>query len=210
VDKSTENRYEKAVIKGGNQPVVGEQFTAQHDTWVALDQSGLVSGTDIVRDPDTGERFKLGTDYELDRSGGRIKTLSSGSMTDGSVYETDYEHKPQASYTAADAGENPKTVVRTRPELASDRACEQAALYLIQRVQEPQWSAEVTIPQADGNLSLVDDIAWANLPTNGERMEVRDLEQSPEQTILHLGNWESPRAVLDDFAARISATEQRS
>jgi hypothetical protein len=210
VEKSTEQRYEKAVIKGGNQPVQGEEFAAQHDTWVALDQSELVSGREIVRDPDTGKRFKLGTDYELDRSEGRIKALSGGSMSDATVYEIDYEFKPTGSYTAADAGSNPDTVVRTRPELASNRACEQAALYLIQRVQKPQWSAEVTVPQMAAGISLVDDITWANLPTRGERMEVQDIEQSPQQTVLHLGNWEGPGQVLDDFASRISANSERS
>ena len=209
VDKSTEYRYKKAIIKGGNQPVVGEQFTTQHDSWVALDQSELVSGSDIVRDPDSGATYELGIDYELDRTQGRIKVLSGGGMADGSVSEIDYEYKPVGSYTAPDAGSDPKTIVRTRPGLASNRACDQAALYLIQRVQEPRWSAEVTVPHIAG-MSLVDAVAWTGLPTRGERVEIQDIQQAPGQTVLHLGNWESPGAVLDDFAQRISENATRA
>ncbi|WP_238398179.1 hypothetical protein [Halorussus salinus] len=208
VTKSTSNRYEKAVIKGGNQPVRGEEWTAQAGEWVGLAESELVAGTQIVRDPATGSSgFEQGADYALDRTQGRIKALSGGSLADGAAYEIDYEFKPVGEYTAADAGESPRTVVRTRPELASVRACQQAALYLIQRVQEPQWSARVVVPHV-ADISLVDALSWAELPAD-KRLEVQEIEQTPRETVLHLGNWESPGRVLDDFAQRISANSSR-
>ncbi len=209
VGKNVEASYEKAVIKGAAQPVRGEQFTSNHDSWVDLNQANLVPATNIVRDPSTGTVYSLGSDYELDRSQGRIKVLSSGSMSDATTYEVDYEYKTQGSYTASGAGSDPDTIVRTISSLASNRACEQAALYLIQRVQEPLWEATVTLPKNDAGRSLVDDLALEDLPTQGERMEVQQIEQTPERVVLQLGSRQSVGEVINDIQSRISSVSDR-
>ncbi len=209
VDKNVEASYEKAVIKGAAQPVRGEQFTSNHDSWVDLNQANLVPATNIVRDPSTGTVYSLGSDYDLDRSQGRIKVLSSGSMSDATTYEVDYEYKTQGSYTASGAGSDPDTIVRTISNLASNRACEQAALYLIQRVQEPLWKATVTLPKDDAGRSLVDDLALEDLPTQSERMEVQQIEQTPERVVLQLGSRQSVGEVINDIQSRISSVSDR-
>jgi hypothetical protein len=209
VTKDVESKYLKAVVKGAAQPVRSEPFTATHGVWVDLEQSNLVSTTEIVRDPSSGTVFSLGTDYELDRTDGRIKTLSGGSMTDGGGYEIDYQYKVDGSYTADTAGSSPPTVIRTVPSLASNRACQHAALYLVQRVQEPRWSATVTIPRDEAGRSLVDDLALEDLPTKGERMVVREIEQTPEQVVLRLGSRQSVGEVISDIQNRVSSVSDR-
>ncbi len=88
-------------------------------------------------------------------------------MSDGVVYEIDYEYKPTGSYTAADAGADPDTIVRTVSSLTTNRTCDQAALYVIQRIQDPQWEEEVTMPKIDAGLSLVHHLSLEGLPAQG-------------------------------------------
>jgi hypothetical protein len=208
LSKSTASQYSKAVIKGSSQPVRGERVTAQYDEWVALDHGRVLSGSDTVRDPDSGESFEDGVDYDLDRSEGRIKVLSGGAMTDDTVCTVDYRYEPQGEYVADDAGSDPETIVRKVPSITSNRGCEQAALYLVRTVKEPLWEAEVTVPTADAGRSLVDDLLLEDLPTQ-ERMEVREVQQTPQEVVLRLGSRQSVGEVINDIQSRISSVSDR-
>lgn len=208
VRKRNQPTYEKAVIKGSAQPVRGESFTANHGTAVTLDNAHLIPSSDIVRNPSDGTVYALGTDYQLDRQSGTITALSGGSMSDGSVFEIDYQYKVQGSYTAEGASD-PRTVVRTIPSLAVDTACTNAALYLIQQVQEPIWEATVTIPRLDAGWSLVDDLALEGLPVEGERLTIQTLEQTPREVVLQLGSRRSVGEVISDLESRLSSVSDR-
>lgn len=209
VSKNLEHSYEKAIIKGASRPIRGEQFTSTHDTWVGLNNANLVPSTNIVRDPSTGATFELGSDYELDRTDGRIKVLSGGAMDDATTYEIDYQFKTEGSYTSSDAGSDPDTVVRTISSITSNRGCDQAALYLIQKVQDPLWKATVTVPKAEAGRSLVDDLLLSDLPTYGNRMELRDIEQTPEEVVLHLGSRQSVSDYVADISTRVGRVADR-
>jgi hypothetical protein len=208
VSKNVENTYEKAIIKGAAQPIRGEQFTSNYDSWVALNQARLIPATEIVRDPSSGETYELGSDYELDRTDGRIKVLSSGAMSDATTYEIDYSYKTQGSYTASDAGSDPDTIVRTISAITSNRGCDQAALYLIQRIQDPQWDATVTVPTTDPGISLVDKLGIDELPTNGNRVVFRDIEQTAKQVVFR-ARGQRVSEVVSDISTRVSNVADR-
>jgi hypothetical protein len=67
----------------------------------------------------------------------------------------------------------------------------------------------VTIPTADAGLSLVDELDLPGLPTQGERLVVRGLDQSPEEVQLRLGNRQSAGEVINDIQSRISSVSDR-
>ncbi|WP_135806631.1 hypothetical protein [Halorussus marinus] len=209
VEKTTERRYDRAIIKGANQPVRGERFTAVEGSWVDLNQSSLVSATETVRDPSSGETFELNRDFDLDRQEGRIRVRPGGAMADGSVYEIDYEFKTRGSYTAEDADDDPDEMVRTISSITSNRGCEQAALYLIRNIKDPLWEAEVTVSTADAGRSLVDDLALEGLPTRGERMEIQEIQQTPQEVVLRLGSRQSVGEVVNDIQSWISTVSER-
>ncbi|WP_435175664.1 fibronectin type III domain-containing protein [Halorussus sp. AFM4] len=209
VQKSVEKSYEKSVIKGSAQPVRGESFSVSSTgTWKSLDHGNLVPATDRVYDPSTGEVFTIGDDYDVDRSEGQIKILSSGSMSTGTTYEIDYQYKTEGSYTLESATD-PDTIVRTIPNLASNQACSRAALYLIQRIQDPLWEASVTVPKMEAGRSLVDDLLLEGLPTQSERLEIREIEQTPQEVVLRLGSRQSVAEVINDIQSRVSVVSDR-
>ncbi|NEU57097.1 fibronectin type III domain-containing protein [Halorussus sp. MSC15.2] len=213
VTKKSGSQYDKAVIKGAAQPVQSEEFSApSFDTWVNLAKSGFVPGTDIVRNPSTGTVYTVQEDYKLDRQNGQIKLVSGsngGSTSTDTTYEIDYKFKTEGSYTASSAGSDPNTVVRTVSGLTTNQACKNAALYLVQRVQEPLWEATVTVPKTEASRSLVDDLLLEDLPTQGERMEVQEIEQTPKQVMLKLGSRQSLGETINDLQSRLSSVSDR-
>jgi len=56
---------------------------------------------------------------------------------------------------------------------------------------------------------LVDDLALEDLPTQGERMEVQQIEQTPERVVLQLGSRQSVGEVINDIQSRISSVSDR-
>lgn len=65
----------------------GESFTANHDNWVYLNNSPIQYNSEYIAG------YERGIDYEMDYKEGRIKTLSTGSMTDAQGYSIDYSYK---------------------------------------------------------------------------------------------------------------------
>jgi len=66
-----------------------ENLTAALDVWVSLDNESI---TDVVvKDVTDVTTYVLDTDYELDASGGRIKALSTGSISDEDVLHVTYK-----------------------------------------------------------------------------------------------------------------------
>ena len=65
----------------------GESFTSNHDSWVELNNSPIQYNSEYIAGYERGE------DYEVDYTGGRIKTLSTGAMSDAQGYSIDYSYK---------------------------------------------------------------------------------------------------------------------
>lgn len=73
--------------------VTDEVVTGDHDTWVALNQKRIRPGSGVVLTNSGGTTtYTYGTDYIIDHVEGRIKTLSTGSTTDGQSLKLDYTY----------------------------------------------------------------------------------------------------------------------
>lgn len=209
VDKSTASQETKVVIKGASTPVDGEQFTADHGAGQGLTTQTILTGSEAVRDPDTGDQFERGDDYQMSYdSPGSITTLSSGSMVDGDTYEVSYQQQPEGEF-AADAHDGGPPLVRTIPSATSNRECRQAAVYLTDRLEDPLITASVTLSRLDAGVSLVDDVAIDALPDALDRAEVQSVTQTPQTATLQLGNRAPLEELLNDYGTRLGAAEKR-
>jgi len=209
ISKSTRSpeMIERAVIKGGRQRRRGESFTSSHDSAVALAQDDLIEGAEAVYDPGSGAQFDRGTDYEMDYLNGSITVLSTGAMADATTYSIDYDYKPQASYTQPSTSD-PKTVVRHLPAVQSEQTARQVAYITVQKFGEPVYTATFTIPDAAG-WSVIDEIDPSRIPTAGTRLQTRNIETTPEATIVQSATEESLSSFLQRVSQRLSATETK-
>jgi len=211
VDKSTENQATKVVIKGSSTPVSGAQLTADHGVSQELTTQTILTGSEAVRDPDTGTQYERGTDYAMDYGApASITTLASGSLVDGDVYEISYQKQPEGEYAVPsyDASVD-EPLVRTIPAATSNRECQQAAIYLANELKDPLFSASVTVSRLDAGLSLVDDVDLADLPDRVARMEVQNVTQGPQNVTLQLGSRSPLQELLSRYGSRLGAAEKR-
>lgn len=204
---TTEGTYQKAVIKGGAQQVREESFTANHGTAEPLNQANLQPGKEVVYDPTDGTEFVATEDYEIDVSAGNITTLADGSMMDGSEHAITYWWQPEQSFTAEGATD-PKVLVRTIPPLTTTRGCGQAALRLVQTLQDPLQSGTATVPTDEAEWSVVEELTLDALPVAG--MQINEVRSRPEATELVLGSRESPQEALASIRTSIQQLEDRS
>ena len=65
--------------------------SSEYDTWVQLENSGIVPYTEKVTNTTDETPYVSGVDYEMDYVNGRIKVLSTGSMQNNTLYHIDYE-----------------------------------------------------------------------------------------------------------------------
>lgn len=206
-ERTTEGTHQKAIVKGGAQRVREESFTADHGTAVALDHQNLVVGKEVVYDASTGKQFSPTQDYQMDVQSGTITTLAKGAMTDGGTYAIDYQWRPQASHTASGVS-SPRELVRDIPSLTTSRGCGQAALRLVESLSEPLESGTVTVPTAEADWSVVDQLTLDVLPTAG--MQINDVLSTPGETTLRLGSRESVQEAVASIRSSIGQLQQRS
>jgi hypothetical protein len=80
-----------------------ELVTAYHDTWVPLAHRNVdntLANVPIVTDHATGAvTYVEGTHYEIDYESGRIKALSTGTITNGEALDVDYEWLKSDGYS---------------------------------------------------------------------------------------------------------------
>ena len=65
--------------------------SSEYDTWVQLENSGIVPYTEKVTNTTDETPYVRGVDYEMDYVNGKIKVLSTGSMQNNTLYHIDYE-----------------------------------------------------------------------------------------------------------------------
>lgn len=207
VTKSTRDLYEKAIIYGSRQSVRQESFTSNHGTAVALDKSHLLETTEVVYDTADGTQFERGVDYDVDYQAGSITTKSSGAMADATTYAIDYDHKTRGEHTKRGAT-SPDIVVETIPDLVTDRSCDQAALFLVQHVSAPRYTARLVLNRSDLNTLLVDDLQVEGLPTD-VRFIPEEITHTPGKVVLKLGSRQSVGAVVQELRNRVAATASK-
>lgn len=208
--KRNEDKYLKAVIHGSSAPVVRDSFTSDVGTFVALDKDDLVAGKEAVYDPSTGTNFDRGTDYEMDYSAGEIKVKSGGSMSDATTYNADYHYNVSGEHTSPSAPASPEPLVRDIPALTTDRACKSAALYLVQKLDEPLWTARVTLPRDQPGRSLVDDLLVERLPAAVDRMTTNGITHTAADVVLELGSRRGVEQEIANLNQRVATVSRQT
>jgi len=188
--KTIEPVVDQVIIKGRSLQVTDEPFTADHGTWVPLNNDEIQQGQETVVDPDTGQQFTRGPDYDLNPLTGEIKTFANGDMVDGQSYEISYQHKPKGEWTADGAGSDPDTETRTLPQLSTARACAQIARLIGEQVNEPLVEGTVEIPSGRASWTVVEAVDYDDLPIPGPH-QVKNVEQSPTGAKMRIGSRET-------------------
>jgi len=211
--RDVEGKLERIVVVGGRRKKRGEQITANHGTAVALEEGRIDHGTEEVYDPNTGEQFVEGDDYELgpgvETDTGSITALANGNITDGQALEVNYAFHPEGVWTDPNAGSDPRTEVRTIPPLATDRGCAQAAQQLGFDLDTPLEQAQITIPTSDVGYNIVDAQQFSDLPTD-TALDIRDITRSPSGITFSLGSRSSINETIQRFSRRIESAASRT
>jgi hypothetical protein len=211
VEKNLSREISGATIYGRTQPREGERFDAE-TTGVQLDNDNIQGGSERVYD-DSGTVYtpveeageNASGDYEMDYQDGRISVLNEGSMSLTERYSIDYDWHPVGSVERVVDFEN--HLVRTLSAIRSDAAAQEAASFIVDELDEPQWEAEVTIPQREAGFALVDAIAPSQLPApDGGRFEIRSIDESAGETSLTLGARLSVGEVISQIEQSLGRT----
>lgn len=232
--------YQKAIVYGQpDTPVRGERFESNHGNAVSLGNDRLQSGSERVSDPDTGARFRSGSDYTMDYQAGEITVLAGGEMADATTYTIDYNYQAFGQFDDGTASPNVTPRIDL-PGLWSDFLCEQAARLIINEVSTPIHTAQVTLPNDETGWSVVESLAPDVVPTGTTTetvatdealygvdygasygggsytntvpaaLHVKDVENTPQATILTLGSRRSVSDVVSDIRAQIGAVSQKA
>lgn len=209
VEKSAAEVYEKVTVVGSSQSVTAEGLFANHGTAVSLNHDYLVDGSETVYDPDTGTNYERGSDYEMSYLSGEITALATGSISDGQGIEVDYRFETRGSF-ALDNVSNPLEAPKVAiTGLTSERACEQAAIAILNEVSGPLYTASVTIPTDEIGFDVVEALDIPGMPSNGP-LEIQDLTSEPGQINVELGSRETFSQAVQQFRDQINQVSRRS
>lgn len=209
--KSVDTVYEKAAVYGRSDvPVVGEGFTSNHGTAVGLNNDRIQPNTDSVVDPSTGERFVRGVDYSMDYQAGEITALSGGSLSNSTAYEIDYAFQAFGEFTKSGVVSPNEAPPATIPGLVSDFLCKQAARLIIEEVDAPLHTATMTLPNDETAWGVVESLDPPIVPTGGNALHVKQVENTPEATVLTLGSRRTLDEVVADIRSQVGAVSRKA
>lgn len=164
--------YESVTIKGSNQPVSSEPFTAS-ETFVELVRPNILPGSETVYDT-SGTNYERGDDYEMRYADGEIRATSGGDLVAGDAYEIDYRYQAKGTFTLPDAPAEPDQLVETVSGVTSQRLAEQVAFVIASEVETPRYAAEVLIPDADPGFDPLEAVSLASVSEG-----LGDIDTSP-------------------------------
>jgi hypothetical protein len=200
-ERSNETLVQKATIKGSSTFRFDERFDADHGTAVPLDHDDLVVGSEEVADPEFGgNEYERGVDYEMDYANGEITVLAAGDMSNATEFSIDYRWRIKGAYD--DGTADPRSIVRTIPELTTARACNQAAFTIVDSLNTPSRPTQVVLPSVEPGWSLVEELELEQLPT-GIPLQIKGIQPTPEQTVVRLDTRESVGDVISDIQDRV-------
>ncbi len=201
------DRTLRATVLGGGRSET-ETITADLGTSIELEHTNLISGTETVRDADSGERFEYLQDYTIQNTTGTITFLADGSITDGQEIEISYNYKVSGTYEA-DAYDGDPRYDRTATisGITTERGCELAAKLIVDTAADPRWEADVEIPASAALDGLLEALDLEGVP--GEAMSVYDLTVSPERLSLRLGSRERVRETIEQIRSTVETASER-
>lgn len=207
VAKTTANRPDQVRVQGSAIPAT-MQLTASTGTTVSLEHNNLVTSSESVVSQADGTQYTRGVDYTMAYNNGEITILGDGNIADSETIDVSYRWQP-AAYSTINPVENPTIRDVTIQGLVTERGCGIAARRIAQQIQEPLWEASVTLPEADTEWSLLDEIDPEAVPTDGP-LKVRGVEETPRGTSLTLGSREQLNEIIQDVKTRIEQVSQRT
>lgn len=206
VTRSTDGVYRKAVVYGSSGFNSSEQFSASHGSSVVLDRERIVEGSEAVYSD--GTQFVRGSDYNIDYQSGEITTLSSGGMSDGSVYNIDYRYRTFGEYTSPVADDDPRTLTLEIPDLVTDATCEQIAVRIVDLLDTPSTNAEIVVPEIKPDQSLVESLVVEGIPTD-EDLEIWDVTYTDLGIKATLGSRRSASKIISDIKTQLTSVSRQ-
>jgi len=210
VRKDSEAEISQARIIGKTERVVEETFEADPGG-TDLQFDNIDRGSERVYDPDTGDEFDRGDDedYTMEYLNGRINAGDAQSdMVDGDSYQIDYSERAVETQAQVGAGATiVNEVVREIPQLTTDAECQQAARFIVDNADTPQFQATVRIPRQELGFDLVDVIDPSQLPSpGGNGYETRGIDETASEIQLRLGGRLSINELVSQIRASIGQT----
>lgn len=209
VEKSTADQVDEVIIRGGGQSIQDEEITANHRTFVALQENNIIQGSTVVQDATSGTTYDRGQDYELRRLSGELKTLSAGNIGNGDTLEIDYQFKVVGSYQSPDYDPSTdQSQVFDLPGLPTAEAAEQTALFLHRQISVPVYTVTVDLSREVGERSLVESRAFDAVPTDGTKKVINSTE-TPSGTQLQLASRRGVSETFDRLRSRVDEISQQ-
>jgi len=179
-----------------------------------LDDGYLVPGSEVVRDPESGQRLRRGIDYDADylRERARItRPKTKSRLAENQTYEISYRAKIRAEHIAADYRGEPVDELRTREiddlAVTSQEAAGQVALAAAEELAEPQVEADVVVSEFDPTQSLLGQLGAAELPI--EPQDMVGLDVQPGRVEFALANRESVGDVVSGLRRSVRRAREQ-
>ena len=204
--------YESVTVKGSNEPVSREPYTAS-TTFSSLGHDNILPGSETVVDPATGENFIRGDDYEIRYQLGEIRARSTGALTTGDSYDVSYQFQARGTHEQPNAPADPEELVEIVPGVTSERLGEQVALVIANEVDTPRYAAEVTIPDPDPRFDPTEALppSALGLPSAAGDLEVRGEPQLTEEGLrVRFGTRPAVEESVQRLSRQLSRVSDRS
>lgn len=214
VRKTNLRPYDEVLVRGAPRPRTNETFTTDVGTFVALDTEHIERFSEVVYDLATSTIFEndddVGSgDYVMNYSTGEIKALAGGGMSDSTLYHIDYRWEPRGSHPRKGLPALPRTRVVQTPTATGERECGELARTIYERIETPIYEVEIVLSTLDPRVSLVDDIRWEGVPTDGTRTVTRSIEHEPGSVRIRSRSRKSVGEVIEEIRGRLSTVEKR-
>lgn len=135
--------------------------SSEYDTWVSLVHGNIISGTVKVTNTTDEIPFEENIDYEMNYTDGKIKVLSSGNMTNNTLYHIDYEYYTGNTYkfytNATKSGYKPSSIYTTEFNSETEEECQYQNIIL-----HGLYKLTIRAKDAETHFSLTDFSAIFN------------------------------------------------
>lgn len=199
----------KARIRGGRTSS-RETVDADPGEWVDLRAKNIIPGTEVVEDED-GEEYERGLDYKMENGNGQLRTTETGAIDASETVSVEYDYKISGEYEHDEYDGDPRTrLTETMSDLSTERACEQAAMYLVRELSTPRYEVSADFPHGELD-SLVEAVELEDLDIEVDDRYLLPYEKSidADRVSATFGTRRSSAELFDGIEGRLSAANDR-
>ncbi|EMA69328.1 hypothetical protein C461_03168 [Halorubrum aidingense JCM 13560] len=205
-ETDSETVVEKTIVYGRSRRVRDQEVELPPDGLADIGDDYIQPGTERVADPDTGEVYTIGDDYEILFNEGVIGVVDGGALDGGATVIMDFETRIAAEYELPSADGSGDTIRETVESASTRQLASQAAIAITTRLSEPQRGARVTLDRERG-FGLVGALDIEDVPAGPQ--VVREIEGAEREVDVRLGDRLSAREVIDDVRQRVESVARR-